>query len=299
MTASSESLRIVYLGMPGAFSSLPLQLLLANDIGITTVAMKKSLSAWQPDHRLAVTQPGGYINLAELASSANIPLWELIDVNSDEVLCALQKLDPDLVLVACFPDRLPDSFLHTPRYGCYNLHPSLLPAYRGPAPMFWQFYMDEKVTGVSLHKMSKELDGGEIVAAREVVLQPGLSGMQADIRLATVGGEMMLALIEQIQSGQLSLSPQGDEGRSYFPWPTENDFYLDPQWSAEHAYHFMRGTSHWGRPYLVMSPGLDLPPLCQAVAFDDSRTLATEYEQQGNELLIRFSPGVLRAVVAD
>ncbi len=298
MTASSMPLRIVYLGMPGAFSSLPLQSLLASNIKITAVAMTKPLTTWPPDHRLAVTQPAGYINLAELASSASIPLWEFSDVNSDEVLLALQQLHPDLVLVACFPDRLPDSFLNTPRYGCYNLHPSLLPAYRGPAPMFWQFYMDERVTGVSLHKMIREFDSGEIVAAREVVLPPALSGMQADVRLATVGGELMRGLIEQIQSGRLSLVPQSDEGKSYYPWPTENDFCLDPQWSAEHAFHFMRGTAHWGRPYIVMSPDLDIPPLAQAQSFDNSLTLATACDYQGNEVLIRFSPGILRAVAA-
>ncbi|GMR07590.1 MAG: hypothetical protein BMS9Abin26_0593 [Gammaproteobacteria bacterium] len=298
MSSASMSLRIVYLGMPGAFSSLPLQSLLANNIEITAVAMTKSQTAWQPDHRLAVTQPAGHINLAELASSANIPLWELADVNSDEVLLALQQLHPDLVLVACFPDRLPERFLNTPRYGCYNLHPSLLPAYRGPAPMFWQFYMDERMTGVSLHKMIGEFDSGEIVEAREVVLQPGLSGMQADVRLATVGGELMQGLIEQIRSGRLSLMPQSDKRKSHYPWPTENDFYLDPQWPAEHAFNFMRGTAHWGRPYFVMSPGLDLPPLAQAQSFDHSLTLAAECDYQGNEILIQFSPGVLRAVVA-
>ncbi len=112
-------------------------------------------------------------------------------------------------MVACFSFVLPPALLQAPRLGCYNLHPSLLPGYRGPAPLFWQRRLGEEQTGVTLHRMTPAVDAGEIVAQVGVPLPDGSSAAQADALTAQVGAGLMLHMLARLVQGPLVRAAPG------------------------------------------------------------------------------------------
>jgi len=219
-----------------------------------------------------------------------------IDVVAD---AASLKLDvrPELGLVACYPRRLPPPILELPRRGCLNLHPSLLPAYRGPEPVFWQLRAGETRTGVTLHVMTEELDAGDIVAQASRPLAVGVAASQLERMLAEAGGALAAQTMARYAGRPLPRRPQDERAASYFPRPRARDFRLELRWSAERAYRFMRGTREWGRAYELRAGDRRLW-LERAVDFDPRASLDTAVEQTNGTVRIRFDPGVLVAVAA-
>ncbi|MCG6871780.1 MAG: hypothetical protein LJE84_05775, partial [Gammaproteobacteria bacterium] len=110
---------------------------------------------------------------AGLASQHGIDVLWVNDPNPASLALALSELEAGLFLVACYPRRLPGEVFRLAQRACLNLHPSLLPGYRGPAPVFWQLQDGERNTGISLHHVTDRLDAGPLVAQRRVPLPPG------------------------------------------------------------------------------------------------------------------------------
>ncbi len=206
-------------------------------------------------------------------------------------MCGAQPR-PELILCACFPFKLPVSVLDWPLAGCFNVHPSLLPAYRGPAPVFWQLRAGEAQLGVTLHRMTGQLDAGEILAQRAVAVPCGAAGPAIDTRLARAGAR----LVAEIRAKGVPVSgalPQAGR-ESYHSWPCAADFDLDTRWPAVRAFTFMRGTRHYAHPYRVVAGGETLS-LDTAIGHDPHARLSRPFEHAGSDARIRFTPGVLLA----
>ena len=161
-------LKIIYIGSSGPLSLIPLQRLLDCGQAVVAVALEADDEPVLQDQRipLLTTNHGSVASLARLHG---IPLIELSRpwvYSVDE----MGRYAPDLIVVSCFARKLPESVLSIPHIGCFNLHPSLLPAYRGPVPLFWQFRAGVKTFGITLHRMSSRLDAGNIVAQTGVCL---------------------------------------------------------------------------------------------------------------------------------
>lgn len=227
-----------------------------------------------------------------------VPVYAVQQLQSSAVHTWLAAWALDIVCVACFPWRIPATLLRLPTYGFLNVHPSLLPAYRGPAPLFWQLRDGLRASGVTLHWMDATFDTGAIATQAPLALPDGASRMELDRLSATVGAELLCTVLRQLAAGVLPRSPQ-PAGGSHHGWPTAEDFRLSRQWSARHAYNFMRGTAEWQQPYPVKVAGeewrlrtaLAYEPQPQG-AWADNRLLVHD----GAELLIRFQPGLLRAL---
>jgi methionyl-tRNA formyltransferase len=184
--------------------------------------------------------------------------------------------------------------LAVPKHGFLNIHPSLLPAYRGPEPLFWIFRNgDQENTGVTLHWMDSGLDTGDILSQRPFMLPDGISGSEADQLLAAVGGEMLIEGLEQIATGQATRRPQ-PSGGSYQPQPTAEAFTVDNSWSARRAFNFMRGTAEWNHPY-TLQLGSQTLVLTTAESFNPTQTLPQPVEEKDGRQLIQFNPGTLLA----
>jgi methionyl-tRNA formyltransferase len=242
-------------------------------------------------------------NIVPLAWAQHIPVWEVGTLSDAPTRALLADLQPDLIAVACFPYIFPKILLQLPRYGCLNLHPSLLPAYRGPMPLFWMARQGERQAGVTLHFLDEGLDTGDIVAQTAFDWPDGISGADLERRCAVEGAKLLLTAVEQLGLvGDLPRRPQPQPGSSYFSWPAEQDLIIPTHWPARRAFNFIRAAgADWP---LVIELGEEAKRrgggerflIRAASSFDVQATLDQPYLLRGDELSVQFMPGVLQAI---
>ena len=198
--------------------------------------------------------PGVSANPLSLAVNEGIPAYECGTVGHQKTTGWLKELALDVVCVACWNSIIPPAILEIPRCGFLNVHPSLLPAYRGPFPLFWQFRNGEKTTGVTVHWMDAGLDTGDIAGQREIRFRDGIRGASAEALCANSGGDLLAEILERLSRGDAIKRSQPSEG-TYYPAPSQDDFTLDSNWHPRRAFNFMRATAEWGIPFSVESDG--------------------------------------------
>jgi methionyl-tRNA formyltransferase len=293
-------MRVLYFGMAGAFSLAPLDALLAAGAQVCGVVLPAQPRAPYAVRRAMPPQPAGLIPLAPSAAPGiaargwerGIPVFELARAAAPEALAVLRERDPDVACVACWPRRIPPALLALPRHGFLNLHPSLLPAHRGPEPLFWTLRAGHQ-PGVTVHAMSAALDAGDIAAQKAVDLPDGVSGPVAERICATAGGELLADVLARLADGSARLLPQ-PPGGSYEPTPAPEDFALDTSWPARRAFNFMRGTADWGEPYQLSVGGRRLL-LLEALSYAPDASLAGPVLLEGDIAHVQLAPGVLTA----
>jgi len=281
--------RIVFLGMPGVFSVIPLRTLLEAGLAVVGVIIPRRHQAeprWLvPDlHSLPMSPP----TLTGLAVAQRIPILEAGSLRRPEALAALDSLQPDVIVCACFPRLLPREWLARPRRSCLNLHPSLLPAYRGPEPLFWQFRNGEARTGVTLHFMDEGADTGDMIAQAEVPFPDGISSETAEELTAEAGARW---LVEALRLAEMPRRPQPNIGVSYAPRPAPADLVIPTTWSARRAFNFIRGASEWG-PFEIVTASSRYA-IRQAMRFLPEAVLGAETQPDGARRWIQFSPGAM------
>jgi len=295
-------LRIIFFGMTGNFSIPPLQVLLATDVEVSAVVvpatrpgrgpLPRRLNPPQPTPSdLPILNPQFETNILHLAWDNHCPVWEVGPLSDRPTLEMLAALRPDLIVVACFPRLFPAPLLQIPRYGCLNLHPSLLPAYRGPVPLFWMARHGEDRAGVTLHFLDEGLDSGDIVAQTVLPWPDGLAESELEQFGAAAGAELIQAAVNQLAQGQaLPRRPQPEVGGSYFPFPSPEDFVIPTRWEARRAFNFLRAAASWP---LVIEVGRERIPVRIAIDCESEQTLGQPYRREGKRLRIQFQPGVL------
>jgi methionyl-tRNA formyltransferase len=240
-------LKIVYIGSSGPLSVIPLQTLLDSGQSLCAIASAEDNKPGLQDRRIPV-MTGSQGSIASLARLHSIPVIKLSGLWSQSV-DEIGKYSPDIIIVSCFARRLPDPVLSIPGIGCFNLHPSLLPAYRGPVPMFWQFRAGVKEFGITLHRMSSQLDAGNIVAQTTVTMPDGAPGQRASVLLAEVGSELLVQTLSNIRRTELTGSPQDERYASYQGFPSPSDDGVSVGWSAKRLYNFICATRERGVLY--------------------------------------------------
>jgi methionyl-tRNA formyltransferase len=303
---SREPLRVLFLGLPFGVSALMLRHCLENgrDIGgvIVPANAVPHLTGKQPsairrlrpadNSSLPLAGIGDSLDMLGVGWESGVPVWAISDLNDPALARLIIALKVDVAVVACFTRRIPASVLRVPRLGFLNYHPSLLPAYRGPVPLFWQL-RDGAPTGVTIHWLDEGLDTGDLVAQTEVPFPDGCSGSQADRLLAQAGLRLIDDVLNDLTRGITFSQPQIGVG-SYFSFPQPEDFCLSTAWTARQAFNFMRGTADWGRPYDLPIAGLRVS-LSEAISFDPAGRLSRPFEREGDRVMINFTPGVLLA----
>jgi methionyl-tRNA formyltransferase len=288
--------RTIFFGMNGEFSLIALRALLtrgANVVGVFTfdaAAPADSARQLHPQHfsDLPLLPSSPSPNIIHIAWQHHIPVFSSSSFISPNFL---SQLNPDLIVVACFPKLLPSSWLAIPKLGCLNLHPSLLPAYRGIAPMFWQFYYGETHTGVTLHFMDDGADTGDIVAQREIKFPDGITLRQADRLTAKTGAEL---LIDALDQNPIPRRPQ-PVGAIYpiATMPQQKDRLIPTSWSARRAFNFIRGADEWG-PFEVDVNGERIK-VREVLRCTLGEQMKKAIEEKGGETKIQFADGVLIA----
>lgn len=210
-------MRIVYLGSGGALSLLPLERLLDTGAGVAGVGVAGG-AVVPPAVQAIPVMAGSRTSLSSLAAARGLPVLGLSGEWSRET-GLLADWRPDVILVSCFPYRLPVTLLEMPPQGCFNLHPSLLPAYRGPVPVYWQLADHVRESGVSLHRMTPDLDAGPVVGQRAVRLPEACGVEEAADLLARAGTAVILEVLTQLAQGTLEEQAQDESRASYRGFP--------------------------------------------------------------------------------
>ena len=279
--------------MNGEFSLIALRALLtrgANVIGVVTFDAAAPADTARRLHPEPVSDiplfPRTPLNIIALAFENHIPAFSLSSFSFPNFL---SQLNPDLIVVACFPKLFPSSWLAIPKLGCLNLHPSLLPNYRGIAPMFWQFYYGETRTGVTLHFMDAGTDTGDIVDHAEVKFPDGITSREADRLTANTGAELLISALDQ---NPIPRQPQ-PVGAIYpiATMPQRKDRLIPTSWSARRAFNFIRGADEWG-PFEIDANGKRIK-VREALSFMLEEQMENAIEEKGGEMKIQFADGVV------
>jgi methionyl-tRNA formyltransferase len=229
--------------------------------------------------------------ILDIAAEHNIPTLEL---GAGPLPDALATLDYDAIAVACFSRRLPAALLRLPRLGCLNVHPSLLPAHRGPDPLFWIFHDGDEMSGVTVHLMDEGFDSGPILVHEAIPLADGLTEAALERHCASRGGELLAEALLALDGGALQPQPQDEALATYESWPQEEDYTITSAWSARRAYRFVAGVA--GRPEpirLVADDGATFT-LAAALSYESDATLGVPWQLDGDILTAQCTPGVLR-----
>ena len=295
--------RIVFLGMDGGFSAAPLLALLGSEFEVVGVVVPSPVGVIsapvtrvlmppsRPRRTLAVHGEASRSSTTTLAWAAGVPVLEVATLSHPATQAALTGMRPDVLCVACFPSRVPQAVLALAPLGGLNLHPSLLPQYRGPEPLFWLFHDGLEHAGVTVHRMTARIDSGSIVAQNAVSLPDGLTYQAAEDRCAEEGGRLLVAALRRIAADPEAGQPQGGIGSSA-PNPRDSDFQLTPEWPARRAFNFIRGMADWGEPPILAAQGRRYR-IARARAFDDVGTQSERIRWEGREARVQCSPGIL------
>ncbi len=222
-----------------------------------------------------------------------IPVYAVERLRSPHTQRWLRDLAPDVACVACFNRIIPSSLLSMPRHGFLNLHPSCLPHYRGPEPLFWQLRDGVNPVGVTVHWMDAGVDTGDIAAQADVTLGDGLEWSKIARTVANTGGDLLVNVLDAIAQGTAVRRPQSAEG-SHQPLPSADDFTLSLDWTAQRAFNFMRGTAAWGILYEVFIDG-ERVGFSKAWSYSDSGGEPGTIGRVGERWEIGFAQGVLVA----
>lgn len=214
----------------------------------------KALVAFGCRVDLVVTQPdrpkgrGRQISSPPVKSAADALGLEVIQpeiINTDEFYEIIRRRNPDLFIVVAYGHILPKRLLEIPRLGPVNLHASLLPRYRGPAPIQWAIINGEKETGVTSMLMDKGLDTGEMLICERTSIDPEETAGSLHEKLAGLGADVLTRTLGDFRDGTIRPIPQNHAEATYAPILQKSDGHIDWQQDAERIERFIRGMTPW------------------------------------------------------
>ncbi|MCG6969554.1 MAG: hypothetical protein LJE85_07295 [Gammaproteobacteria bacterium] len=293
-----SSYKIVFFGSSSVMSYATLLPLLQRKIPIAAVVIPgiKPEDGISSDHigGIPVKQPPKHDTVELLALEYNIPIVYIQRLDDLESYSQISKYEPHFIWMACFPYILPEKIWQLAKIASINLHPSLLPKYRGPNPVFWQLKSGEPHMGITLHLINNLVDGGDIVLQKDLVMKNGIRDRAINSIIGEQGAKLFIEILRLHQKKTLETKPQDPAIASYMGSPNAEDFELHTTWSAQHAFNFMRGTEDWKMPYTVHIGGKCLR-LDSAIAYSPAGAMEEDYRVDGGLVFVRFAQGVLQA----
>jgi methionyl-tRNA formyltransferase len=204
----------------------------------------------QPDKPVGRKQILTPSPVKELALSEGIPVFQPRRIKKERPVQQLKDLNPDLIVVTAYGQILSEEILNIPPYGCINMHASLLPKYRGAAPIQWSIVRGEKVTGVTAMKMDKGMDTGDILLQKEVEILPDETEETLLHKLSKAGSLLIRETVEKLADGQiLPQIKQEEEKATYAPIIVKEDGLIDWNQPAEDIDRMIRGFHVWPGAY--------------------------------------------------
>ena len=216
---STQPLKIIFAGTP-EFAAESLKALLQGPDEVIAVYT-------QPDRKAGRGQKLKPSPVKEVALAADIPVFQPLNFKEEQDRQVLADLNADLMVVAAYGLILPKSVLDTPRLGCINVHASILPRWRGAAPIHRALLAGDKETGITIMQMDVGLDTGDMLSKAFTDIEDTDTSASLHDKLAIQGGEILLSTIEQLKAGSISPEPQDDEQANYAHKLTKEEGKID------------------------------------------------------------------------
>lgn len=230
-------MKIVFMGTPDF--AVPSLKSLINEFGVEAVFT-------QPDRPKGRGKKLGMSPVKEVALENNIPVYQPLRLkNEPETIEELKNMEPDFIIVVAFGQLLPKEVLDIPKYGCINLHASLLPKYRGAAPLNWSIIKGEKVTGNTTMLMDVGLDTGDMLLKDEVEITDNMTAGELHDILMERGGELLVRTIKGILNNEITPEKQSEEGTCYASMLNKEIAKIDWSLSAQDIHNLVRGLNPW------------------------------------------------------
>lgn len=234
-------MRVIFMGTPD-FSVGTLEAVLAAGHEVAAVVT-------QPDKPKGRGKDVQMTPVKIQALEYGIPVYQPVKVKTPEFVEVLKKEAPDAIVVIAFGQILSKEILDLPKYGCVNIHASLLPKYRGAAPIQWAVIDGEKETGVTTMMMDVGLDTGDILETKVIPLDPKETSGSLFEKLSEAGGPLILSTLEKLEKGTITRTPQGESGTSYAKMLTKTLGDINWTMSATAIERLIRGLNPWPSAY--------------------------------------------------
>ena len=234
-------MKIVYMGTPD-FAVAPLEAIIRAGHEVTAVVT-------QPDKQKGRGKEVQMTPVKECALRHGIPVFQPVKIKEPEAVSKLREYSADIFVVAAFGQLLSEEILTMPKFGCINIHASLLPAYRGAAPIQWVILNGEKETGVTIQQMAKDLDTGDMLLKKKVVIDPKETGESLHDKLMAAGAELLVEALPLIEEGKLVPEKQDDALSCYASKLTKAMGLIDWNKDAVTLERLVRGLNSWPSAY--------------------------------------------------
>ncbi|WP_029230749.1 methionyl-tRNA formyltransferase [Butyrivibrio sp. VCB2006] len=223
-------------------------------------ALEKIIEAGH-EIQLVVTQPdkpkgrSGELQISDVKACAlehNIPVFQPVRIKLPENVAELKKYDADIYVVAAFGQILSQEILDIPRLGCVNIHASLLPEYRGAAPIQQAILDGKKETGVTIMQMAAGMDTGDILTQRTIPIADDETGGELFDKLSVLGGELIVETLPRLERGEITPVPQDEEKATKCGKLSKDMGRIDFNESSETIRNLVRGLNPWPSAYTTL-----------------------------------------------
>lgn len=230
-------MNVIYMGTPD-FAVPALEMLAKSSHTVTAVFTQPD----KPQGRKMIMTP---TDVKVCAEKLGIPVYQPQSMKSEEALEIINKYNPDVIVVAAYGKLLPKSVLDAPKYGCVNIHGSLLPKYRGAAPIQQSVLNGDKITGVTTMLMDVGLDTGDILLTTETKIGENETSGELFERLAVMGGDLILETLTALENGSVTPKKQDESKATHTSKISKALCPIDFSKSAQEVHNQVRGLSPW------------------------------------------------------
>ena len=235
-------MKVIFMGTPD-FAVPVLKGLIASEEHEVTAVIT------QPDKARGRSGKLVFTPVKEVAVANDIPVYTPERVKTPEFISQLKEIPCDVIVVVAFGQILSKEILDYPKYGCINVHASLLPRWRGAAPIQWSILEGDKVTGITTMQMDVGLDTGDILQTLEMEIGPEETGESLFDKLADMGSDLLLQTLKAAEEGTLQPLKQKDEDSTYASMLKKETGRLDMNWDAKKLERYVRGLNSWPSAY--------------------------------------------------
>lgn len=230
-------MNVVFMGTPD-FAVPCLKSLIENNYNVVGVFTKPDKPKGR-GYKLTSTP------VKQQALEYNINVYQPETLKNDEQFNLLKELNPDVIVVVAYGQILPKTILELPKYGCINVHASLLPKYRGAGPIQWSIINGEKVTGVTTMLMDVGVDTGDMLLKSQTNIEPNETASMLHDRLSIIGANALIETLNKIQEKDKIRQKQDDENSTYAPMLSKKLSNIDFNKPAQQVHDLIRGLSTW------------------------------------------------------
>ena len=230
-------MKIVFMGTP-EFAVPSLNALLSSKKEITAVVTQPD----KPSGRGKKLTPPP---VKAAALNSGVAVLQPERIKDEEFVNTLREINPDIIVVAAYGKILPKDIIQLPRYGCINVHASLLPKYRGAAPISWAIINGEKETGITIMQMDEGLDTGSILLQKGIEITKEDTAGTLSNKLSKIGAELLIEGLNAIEKGEIKPITQDNSKTSYAPMLKKEDGQINWTKGAEDIYNMVRGMDPW------------------------------------------------------